>query len=279
MVGLRTGESRLAAADERVLALLAAPIGVAVRASRLADEVARSRERIIGSREEERRRLRRDLHDGLGPVLTGVVLNAETALRLLPHRSGPGRGAAGRAAGPDHRRDRRHPAAGRRSRSAGGAGRARVWRARCGSRRRSCPAGPTARRWRCRSDVVGDLGGLPAAVEVAIYRIVTEALTNVVRHSTAGAAVVSLAAAEGGVRVTISDDGVNLEPGWKPGVGLASIRERTAELGGVCEIRHDRAGGRVSVTLPVPVPVRDPGRPCALSRRWRRSKGRGGRTS
>ena len=53
------------------------------------------------------------------------------------------------------------------------------------------------------------------------------------------------------MRVTISDDGVNLEPGWKPGVGLASIRERTAELGGVCEIRHDRAGGRVSVTLPV----------------------------
>ena len=100
-------------------------------------------------------------------------------------------------------------------------------------------------------DVVGDLDGLPAAVEVAIYRIVTEALTNVVRHSTAGAAVVSLAAAEGGVQVAISDDGVNLEPGWKPGVGLASIRERTAELGGVCEIRHDRAGGRVSVSLPV----------------------------
>ena len=50
--------------------------------------------------------------------------------------------------------------------------------------------------------------------------------------------------------MTISDDGVNLESGWEPGVGLASIRERTAELGGMCEIRHDRTGGWVSVSLP-----------------------------
>ena len=197
VVGLRTGESRLAAADERVLALLAAPIGVAVRASRLAEEVARSRERIIGSREEERRRLRRDLHDGLGPVLTGVTLNAETALRLLPDDPDRAADAAGRAAGPDHGRDRRHPAAGRRPRPAGGAGRARAGGRVAGAGARSCPGGPTGRRWRFRWRRTGDLGGLPAAVEVAIYRIVTEALTNVVRHSTASAAAVSLAASDG----------------------------------------------------------------------------------
>ena len=104
-------------------------------------------------------------------------------------------------------------------------------------------------------EMSGPLGGLPAAVEVAIYRIVTEALTNVVRHSTARSALVAVAAEPGGVRVTVSDDGAlshpGVTPGWQPGVGLSSIRERTAELGGACEIRHDRAGGQVSVRLPV----------------------------
>jgi signal transduction histidine kinase len=249
VVGLRSGESRLAAADERVLGLLAAPIGVAVRASRLADEVGRSRERIIGTREEERRRLRRDLHDGLGPVLTGVVLNAETALRLLP--SDPERAStllAGlrdqtTAAISDIRRlvdDLGPPAA---LDALGLEGAVREQAAILSRRSDGSPLAVSV-------ETSGDLGGLPAAVEVAAYRIVTEALTNVVRHSTARTAVVSLAAADSAVRVTVSDDGVNLEPGWKPGVGLASIRERTAELGGVCEIRHDRAGGVVSVTLP-----------------------------
>ena len=73
-----------------MLDLLAGPISVAVRAGLLSAELGRSREQVITAREEERRRLRRDLHDGLGPVLTGVVLNAEAALRLVetdPQRS------------------------------------------------------------------------------------------------------------------------------------------------------------------------------------------------
>ena len=213
VVGLRTGESRLAAADERVLALLAAPIGVAVRASRLAEEVARSRERIIASREEERRRLRRDLHDGLGPVLTGVTLNAETALRLLP--GDPDRAAAllaglrdqTTAAIADIRRlvdDLGPPAA---LDALGLEGALREQAAILSRRADGTPLAVSV-------ETTGDLGGLPAAVEVAIYRIVTESLTNVVRHSTASAAAVSLAASERGVQVTINDDGVNLESGW-----------------------------------------------------------------
>jgi two-component system NarL family sensor kinase len=91
VIGLRTGEARLSANDARVLELLAAPIAAAVQAATLAEELRRSREQVITGREEERRRLRRDLHDGLGPVLTGVVLNAEAALRLLT--SDPARSA------------------------------------------------------------------------------------------------------------------------------------------------------------------------------------------
>ncbi len=90
VIGLRPGESKLAAADRQILDLLAGPIAVAVRGGLLSTELSRSREQVITAREEERRRLRRDLHDGLGPVLTGVVLNAEAALRLVdadPQRS------------------------------------------------------------------------------------------------------------------------------------------------------------------------------------------------
>ena len=76
VVGQRPGEQRMASADVDVLDLLAVPLAVAVQADRLAEQLRVSRESIVGGREEERRRLRRDLHDGLGPVLTSVVLNA-----------------------------------------------------------------------------------------------------------------------------------------------------------------------------------------------------------
>ena len=251
VVGLRPGEARIAAADERVLSMLAAPIGVAVQANTLAAEVGRSRERIISSREEERRRLRRDLHDGLGPVLTGVVLNAETALRVLA--AGPGCPLGLKApawlarlrdqttaAIEEIRRlvdDLGPPAA---LEALGLEGALREQAAMLSHRADGTPLAVSV-------EMSGPLGGLPAAVEVAIYRIVTEALTNVVRHSTARSALVAVAAEPGGVRVAVSDDGANVTSGWQPGVGLSSIRERTAELGGACEIRHDRAGGQVSV--------------------------------
>jgi signal transduction histidine kinase len=92
---------------------------------------------------------------------------------------------------------------------------------------------------------------LSAAVEVATYRIAIEALTNVVRHSTATAAVVHLRVDAGSLHLKIRDNGVNSGPAWQPGVGLTSISERTAELGGQCEIRYDGAGCSVSVVLPL----------------------------
>jgi signal transduction histidine kinase len=66
-----------------VLELLAAPLALAVHATALSDAVQRSRESIVAAREEERRRLRRDLHDGLGPVLTGVAFQADAARNLI----------------------------------------------------------------------------------------------------------------------------------------------------------------------------------------------------
>ncbi|MDQ5856324.1 MAG: histidine kinase [Actinomycetota bacterium] len=92
VVGVRSGQRRLSAADRRVLELLAAPLALAVHATALSEAVQRSRESIVAAREEERRRLRCDLHDGLGPVLTGVAFQADAARNLL--RVGPVRANA-----------------------------------------------------------------------------------------------------------------------------------------------------------------------------------------
>ena len=99
---------------------------------------------------------------------------------------------------------------------------------------------------------------LPAAVEVAGYRIVTEALTNVTRHSSASAACVTLAVDGSALIVSVDDDGVNLGGGWHLGVGLTSIQERAAELGGQCTIHTDRTGGRITVRLPITRTVATP---------------------
>lgn len=253
VVGLRSGERRLDPADERVLSLMAAPLTVAVQAGRLADELQFSRQRVITGREEERRRIRRDLHDGLGPVLTGVVLNADAALRLLE---------ADRARSAElleTLRDQtisaieeiRRLAYDLRPPVLDGMGLIGALREHA-----AVLAGDGALTVSVEAPTA--IEDLPAAVEVAAYRIVTEALTNVIRHSTATRAVVTLTVEETALRLEVRDNGVNAEDSWQPGVGLTSIRERTAELGGASEIRYDRTGGQVRVSLPLASPATVP---------------------
>ncbi|TCC44570.1 two-component sensor histidine kinase [Kribbella capetownensis] len=249
VVGLRSGEQRLAPADERVLTLLAAPLAVAVQARRLADQLRDSRERVISGREEERRRIRRDLHDGLGPVLTAVVLNADAALRLLDRDRERSSvllvslrdltiGAV-----EEIRRlvDQLRPPA---LDGLGLLGALREYAVTAGRRSDGGPLGITV-------DAPPEVGELPAAVEVATYRIVTEALTNVIRHSNATSAGVRLSVQNRRLSMEVRDNGVNDGPEWQPGVGLTSITERAAELGGECDIRYDRTGCTVSVVLPL----------------------------
>jgi two-component system, NarL family, sensor kinase len=250
IVALRAGERRLGPADEHVLTLLAAPLAVAVQAGRLADELRVSRERIIGGREEERRRIRRDLHDGLGPVLTGVVLNADAARLLL--ETDRDRSAALLSDVRDQtigaieeiRRlvyELRPPALD----GMGLVGALREYASLLSRRGNGAPLTVTLH-------APSSVPELPAAVEVAAYRIATEALTNVVRHSGATEASVSLDIGGATLTLSVRDNGASDGTGaWRPGVGLTSIRERAAELGGKCEIRHDRTGAQVSVSLPL----------------------------
>jgi signal transduction histidine kinase len=100
--------------------------------------------------------------------------------------------------------------------------------------------------------VDGELSDLPAAVEVAVYRIVQEALTNVRRHARADHAYIHIQRERDVLRVTVSDDGSGMPEGRRSGVGLSSMRERAAELGGICVIGGGPGEGtKVEVMLPL----------------------------
>ncbi|MEV6108666.1 sensor histidine kinase [Streptomyces sp. NPDC051940] len=247
IVGLRPGERELDPADRDVLTLLAAPLAVALHALGLTAELQRSRERIVAAREEERRRLHRDLHDGLGPLLTGVALSADAAANLVVADPAGARRLMDalrsdtRTAIADVRRlvDNLRPPA---LDELGLVGALRQRTDRLAVRGGT---GGVA----IRVDAPAEVPELPAAVEVAAYRIATEALTNVVRHSGADSAVVRLRCA-GSLDVEVLDDGPPNGP-WHPGVGLTAMRERATELGGAFTAGPTPAGGRVHVSFPL----------------------------
>jgi signal transduction histidine kinase len=92
---------------------------------------------------------------------------------------------------------------------------------------------------------------LAADVEVAVYRVVQEALTNVARHARASRADVAIAAADGEVRVTVVDDGLGIAGEPEPHLGLLGMRERVTELGGRLRVGNQPgAGARIEATLP-----------------------------
>jgi two-component system, NarL family, sensor kinase len=247
-IGLRTGEFRLAAADERVIGLLSAPLAVALHAISLAAELGKARESLVTAREEERRRLRRDLHDGLGPALTGVVLKADAARRLAGPESGQVAQllaelrAQTTAAVEDIRRlvNELRPSA----LDALGLVEALRGQAVLLSRRTDGSS--------LQVIVHADepFPSLPPAAEVAAYRIATEALTNIARHSAASTATVHLRAEPTALALTVQDDG-QPDGEWRAGIGLTSMNERATELGGICHAGPTQDGGQVSATIPL----------------------------
>jgi len=251
VVGLRRGETSLAPADSRVLALLGGPLAAAVRATRLSEQLQLSRERLVAAREEERRRLRRDLHDGLGPLLTGVALSADAATNLSSRAPEQVAGLLAavrrdsRTAIAEVRRivdDLRPPALD----ELGLVAALEVRTAQTSQRGDGSPLHASVD--------AGALPPLPAAIEVAAYRIATEALTNVVRHSTASHVTVRLHCeprhAVHALSVEVCDDGTGVCD-WASGVGIGAMRERAAELGGDCVVGPSPDGGRVRVLLPL----------------------------
>lgn len=251
LVAQRAPDEAFGPADERILRNIARQAGAAVHAVQLMVDLQQSRQQLVTAREEERRRLRRDLHDGLGPQLASQTLTIDAIDKLLARD--PQRARAllhdlkvqSQAAVQDIRQlvyDLRPPALD----EFGLAGALRE------SATRQSQNG-----LRMTVDVPAPLPLLPAAVGVAAYRVAQEAMTNVVRHAQATACTVRLALMPRGetaaLCVEITDDGRGLPSGYRAGVGLQSMRERTSELGGTCHIKSMAGGGtRVTAVLPLP---------------------------
>nr|WP_055507831.1 sensor histidine kinase [Nonomuraea pusilla] len=234
-----------AAHNERVLATLSPYAADVAHAVRMAADLQRSRERILSAREEERRRLRRDLHDGLGQTLTAMAMTI-TMARMRMKNSPQAADALlkelheGMSAVTD---DIRELVYGLRPPALDDLGLAKAVRELADQ----YSPGPCIV-----VEVEGDVSDLPAAAEVAVYRIVQEALTNVQRHARADRVTVVLRREPGTLRVLVVDDGQGLPERPSAGVGLSSMRERAAELGGICVITGAPGGGtRVEVMLPL----------------------------
>ncbi len=259
MVGLRSGQRRLGSPDIAVLELLAGPLAVALHATALSAALQDSRIGLVAAREEERRRLRRDLHDGLGPALTGIAFKADAARNTMAAEPARAAGllaemrADTTAAIADIRRlvyDLRPPALD----DLGLVGALREQSGRLAQR----PDGGVVA---VQISAPADLPPLPAAVEVAAYRIITEAMTNAARHSGARRVDVRLALVGPDLLIEVRDDGAVGDgavgdgaasaAGWSPGVGLISMRDRAAELGGWCQAGPGPGGGRVTASLPL----------------------------
>jgi signal transduction histidine kinase len=244
--------SRLRPTDERLLADVVRQAAAATRADQLATELQHSRERLVTAVEDERRRLRRELHDGLGPTLAAVASRIDTA-RITASKDPAESERMLRLA-----RDEvtgmltevRRLVHGLRPPALDDVGLVRALRRLA---EQIAPPGLSVR-----VEAPEDLTGLSAAVEVAAYRIGAEALTNVVRHAGARLCTVRLAvdSPSGCLLVEVADDGCGIDPEARAGVGLVSVRERAEELGGRAEVTAAGSGGtRVRALLPLPTPT------------------------
>jgi len=259
LIAPRDRDYTLTPADLRLLDDLTHQIGNAVHTVRLTSDLQaltrdlqRSREKLVAAREEERRRLRRDLHDGLGPMLSAVLLKVglvrtlyrrdpETTETLLKQLESEIESVIA-----DIRRvvyNLRPPALD----ELGLVGALREYIASLGNNE--------AMPLHVSVDVPDTLPPLPAAVEVAAYRIAQEAVTNVLRHAAARSCIVRVRV-EDGLRIEVSDDGVGIDEAERAGVGLTSMRERAEELGGTFVIkRNEPQGTLVMACLSLPAPI------------------------
>jgi signal transduction histidine kinase len=238
---------RLSTAERALLSTLARQASLAAHAAQTRAALQQSRENIVGAREEERRRLRRDLHDGLGPTLASLAqrLDAAGALTQTDPAAASRMLAEARIKMTSAIADLRQAAYSLRPPSLDELGLVSAVRE---DAQRLIPPGGLC--FEVRADRA--LPPLPAAVEAAAYRIAMEAITNVIRHAQANRCDVSFAVRTGALWVEIEDDGRGISEDAPSGVGTLSMRERAEELGGrVTTTRREPHGTRVRAILPM----------------------------
>ncbi len=225
----------LTESDRRLLDQLASHVGAAVQSVRLTLDLLASRKELVTAREEERRRMRRDLHDGVGPSLAAISLQLEVLKGRVDGEDAvlvEQIGGQAQEAIADIRRlvyELRPPALDQFGLTTAISEQARHM---SGKATRFSVLAPD------------EIPGLPAAIEVAVYRIALEGMTNASRHSGGRSCEVRIAVDEA-LCVTVEDDGVGIDGNVAQGVGLRSMRERTEELGGTFAIGERASTGTI----------------------------------
>jgi signal transduction histidine kinase len=242
----RAPEEPFTAHERRLLESLAQHISIAAHAVRLTDDLQRSRERLVTAREEERRRLQRDLHDELGPTLASMSMQLDAGRALLAEDPAAGEALLGEVQA--------------QLRETIGSVRRLVHQLRPpildqlglrGSIREHALRVERGSGVRVSLDLPAALPPLSAAIEVAAYYIVVEALNNMARHACARRCTVQLRATDE-LLIEVVDDGVGLPAQPAVGVGLRSMRERALEVGGAWQAAPTHGGG-VTVRAALPL--------------------------
>ena len=204
----------------------------------MAERLERERHQMVAVRENERARLHRDLHDGVGPELAGVALQLSAL--------------SSRVNDPDVReklmrleeklreavREVRRAVEGLRSPTLDELGLIGALRARADSF--TIPGVLT-----CTVESSG-MPSMSSTVESAVWKISTEAVANAARHARASRCMIRIElVGEDGLVLEVEDDGTGIQPGAPRGVGIGSMQARASELGGTIELRPRTGGGTV----------------------------------
>ncbi|WP_344431043.1 ATP-binding protein [Amycolatopsis minnesotensis] len=258
VIARRSPRETLSRKERSVLAEVARHAGTVAHTARLTTDLVRSRDRLVSAREEERRQLLRELHDGVGPTLAAITLGLRASRRAIGESAPPAMLLA-------------------KLQDALNGASTEIRRLAHGLRP------PALEKLGLRAaieDYIGTIGhapgltvsydapeelpAMPPAVDVAAYRIVCESLANVTRHAKASNCTVTLKAGTD-LEIEVSDDGIGLDEHSAPGFGLASMRERAAELGGRFRA-GPRPGGGTTVSAALPLPPELPGHPAEGAR-------------
>jgi two-component system, NarL family, sensor kinase len=249
-LAVRPGLEPLGRADERLLDALSHVLASSAYSLGLQQALRRALAQAVTAREEERRRIRREIHDGIGPLLAAALLRTESAMALP-------RGAPNQAESLQKLHhlqktaltDIRSLVEGLRPPALDHGDLLSAL-----EQHAELSADMAAQNAPAVSfEVAGEITELPAAVEVAAYRIAQEAVSNATKHASARHVYVRLSRTDEGLTIEIDDDGIGVATNnGHSGVGLASMTERATELGGWCTNEYPSTGGtRVKAWLPI----------------------------
>ena len=246
VVGLRRGERTLHDDDRRALALIASPLAIALHALALSQQVQAARTAVVEAREEERVLLQRELHDGLGPLLTSAALLADASSNIL-HSDPDDAEKLLRTVRDTVREaldDVRRVVYGLRPIELDELGLVDSLRQRT---REPVRIGERTVGF---AVVAASLPPLSPAVELAAFRIAMEAVSNVLRHSDATRCVIDIDASGDTLDLTVTDNGSSGTAGHA-GVGMRSMADRAEELGGRATGGPAADGWQVRLTVPL----------------------------